>query len=326
MTDIVGTDTLLEGDLPEKAVNYGSLAAFAAKTESDWTDELTNAETTRWGSGGILGGLFEGLESGKPFIAALIQAIIHKSFEDVSDVFGNVDDAFDGMLSNFSGKWRDILSAQNSADYANAQLSVMNRLISELFDGAAGGLSGAWSISYSGSGGGQIQQDGRGNAWWDGFGGLDRTGKAIWIAGDTATDVQLVSTVMPLRVQSPSLGGDSYLRLLGRSDGSDYVYAEIGADYAQIGYRLSGTEYPLSTVSTATANGDSWDFYVGSTSDDYALTLKRNGVSVVNTSGPLANKGSGYRSVGFIMHADSRNLFLSQTSPGKMAMFSAADQ
>lgn len=330
MTDIVGTDTLVEGDLPETAANFGSLAAFAAKTETDWTDELANAETVRWGSGGILGGLYEGLEEGKPFMAALIQAIIHKVFEDIADLFDNVDDAFDSMASNFSGKWRDILAAQNSADYANAQLAVMNRLISDVFDSAAGNLSSDWTVSYDGpfGAGGTIQQDGHGNAWWDGFGGIYRIGTAVWNAAVTTTDLQLISTVMPLPVQAPSIGGHSWMRLIGRSDSTadNCVWAEISNDYAAIGYTVSGTDHTLASQSTATANGDTWDFFIGSAADDDEFILKRNQVVVATYTSSSPMKGSAFRSVGFAMRANDRNLFLSQTSPGKLAMFSADDQ
>lgn len=312
------------------AANYDSLEAWAAKSEEDWTDEIYADVETPWGDDGILGALFDGLEQGKPFVVALIEAIIHQAFDTVSDVFDTIGDAFDSMASNFSGKWRDIIAAQSSADYANAQLGIMNRLISDLFDDAAGSLSADWSVSYTGPGGGTIKQDGHGNAWWDGFGGLYRIGHAIWVSGDTATDLQVVSTVMPSPVQAPKLGGDSWLRLIGRCDGTDdnYVYAEIGYDYATLGYRASGTDHELDTTSTATSNGDSWDYLIGSSTDDYAFTIKRNGVVVLSAtdSGPASNKGAGYLSVGFAMRANDRNVFLSQTSPGTLAMFSADDQ
>lgn len=314
----------------ETSANYSSLAAFAAKTESDWTDEFYDAENNRWGENGVLGYLFDGLEAGKPFVVALIEAIIHQVFDTVTDAFSNVTDAFEGLASNFSGKWRDIISAQSAADYANAQLAAMTRLISDLFDDAAGNLSSSWTITYSGVGGaGTIKQDGHGNAWWNGFGGIQRTGHAIWVSGTASTDSQIVNTVMPSAVQKSQLGGDSWLRLIGRSDGTtnNYVYAEVGYDYATVGYRTSGTDHELDTVSTATTSGDTWDFYIGSATNDYQFVLKRNGIVLVDTtdSGHSSLKGSSYRSVGFAMHAADRNLFLSQTSPGTMAMWSADD-
>lgn len=309
--------------------NYSSLAAFAAKTDEDWTTEITDEQTAIWGEDGVLGYLFTGLEMGKPFVVAVIEAIIHQVFDTVTDAFDNIDDAFDSMASNFSGKWRDIIAAQNAADYANAQLAVMNRLISDLFDLSAGTLSADWDVSYTGAlASGQIKEDGHGNAWWDGFGGLTRTGYAIWVSDTTATDVQIVSTVMPSPVQQKLLGGESYLRLLGRCDGTtdNFVYAEIGYDYCAVGYRTSGTDYELDNVAVATANGDNWDFLVGTADSDDQFVLYRNGVAVVDTSSASPNKGASYRSVGFVMHAADRLVFLSQTSPGTMAMFSADDQ
>jgi len=176
--------------------------------------------------------------------------------------------------------------------------------------------------------GGTIKQDGKGNAWWDGFGGVYRIGTAIWNAATTDTDLQLVSTVMSLPVQAPKLGGHSWTRLIGRSNtgGTEYVYAEISNDYAAIGYRSGGTDHELATATTATQNGDAWDFLIGSATDDYACVLKRNKVTLVTASASSASKGSSYRSVGFAMRANDRNLFLTQTSPGKLAVFSADDQ
>jgi hypothetical protein len=330
VTDVVGRDTLLEGDIPEEAANYGSLAELAAKTEEDWTSQLETAEEDRWG-GGILDGLFAGLQKGKPFIAALFEALVQQAFEGIEDFFEDVDEAFDSVAGNFNGKWRDILAAQDAADYANAQLAVRNRLIVDLFDGAAGNLSGDWSISYSGSfgAGGTIKQDGRGNAWWEGFGGILRTGRARYTTTQTATDKQVIATVMPLRVQDPSIGSDSYLRLCGRMNTAkdSFVYGEIGNNSAAIGCMIDGTRTEFTEVATATSNGDSWEFLIG-TASDYEYVLKRNGITIVSwtESTPATYKGSDYRSVGFEMVAGDRLLFLAQTSPGTMAVFSADDQ
>ena len=71
MTDIVGIDTLLSGALPAETANYSSLADHAAKTQTDWENQLSTAEENRWGSDGVLGGLFQGLAQGKPFVTAL---------------------------------------------------------------------------------------------------------------------------------------------------------------------------------------------------------------------------------------------------------------
>lgn len=327
MADIVGVDTLLEGDLPAEAANYGSLAAHAAKTQGDWETELTAAEETRWGDG-VLGGLFDGLAQGKPFVAALIEAVIHEVFEDISDIFEAADDAFVSLGSNFNGKWRDLLNAKDAADYANAQLAVMNRPIQDVFDGAAGDLNSVkWDVDYSdnvgGLAGGEVQQDGGGNAWWDGFGVAARYAKCRYKLAELSGDDQVVTVVMPLRVQPPAPGtGHSHTRLIARcnSAASTFVTARIRYDSVELSCYNSGTKTTFASAGTATQDGDVWDLIVQGT----LFTLKRNGVTVLDydDTGAVSQVGASYRYVGFEFFAESRGIF-GQTSPGTIAVFSA---
>jgi hypothetical protein len=326
--DVVGTDTILEGDLPEGVANYTSLATFAAKTESDWNNELRGNEETRWGDG-VLGGLFAGLAEGKPFIAALIEAILQEVFPEYDEVVADVDQAFIDLSALFNGRWRDIVAAKDAADYANAQLAVSNRPIRDLFDEAAGDLSADWDVDYfdsvGGLAGGEVQQDGEGNAWWDGFGIAARTGRCVFNAVTTTTDDQIATAVMPLRVQPPALlTGQSYLRILLRVNaaGTNYTYAEITDDSVALGCRVGGTVTEFDSVGTVTQDGDVWDFFV----EGSVLKLERNGILVLShdDSGGVAEVDSDHRYVGFEMFANSRGL-LGQTSPGTMAVFSADD-
>jgi hypothetical protein len=327
--NVVGQDTILDGDLPDKTANYSSLAAFAAKTQEDWDDELRGAEQTRWGDG-VLGGLFDGLEQGKPFVAALIQALVQDAFEGIADTFENVGDALGAVASNFNGKWRDIINAKDAADYANAQLAVSTRPIVDLFDGAAGNLSASWDVDYvQPLAGGQVRQDGKGNCWWNGFGFAPRTAQCRYNAVATTTDVQIVTVVMPLAVQKPPLLGQrSHLRLFGRVDSTvdNYVYAEITNDSAELGCVVSGSETVWATTTTATQDGDVFDFLIGTGANNYYFRLRRNGIVIIDYDdvGNVSRKGASYRSVGFEMHAASRGV-LGQTSPGTMAVFSADD-
>jgi len=330
MPDIVGTNTLLEGDLPEGTANYSSLAAFAAKTEEDWEDELRGAEETRWGDN-FLGGLFAGLADGKPFIAALIEAILREAFPEYDEVVEDVEAAFADLASKFNGRWRDLVNAKAAADYANAQLAVSNRPIKDLFDAnTAGDLSSTlWDIDYydnvAGLAGGEVQQDGAGNAWWDGFGISAKTGRCRYKDLTTATDDQIATIVMPLSVQPPAfLTGQSYMRILLRvnADNDDYVYAQITDDSASLGYMVGGVEDEWASTSVVTKDGDVWDFYC----EGSVFTLERDGVAVVvhdDTTGE-SEVDSDHRYVGFEMFAASRGL-LGQTSPGTIAVFSADD-
>lgn len=330
MPDIVGVDTLLAGDPPEQAANYDSLAAFAAKTQGDWEDELTGAEVNRWGENGLLGGLFAGLAQGKPFIAALIEALLREAFPEYDEIVEDVETAFIDFASLFNGRWRDIVAAKDAADYANAQLAVSNRPIRDLFDDAEGDLnSDLWDIDYfdsvGGLAGGEVQQDGAGNAWWDGFGISARTGRCRFKDATTATDDQIATIVMPLRVQPPALfTGQSHMRILLRvnADNDDFVYAEITDDSVAIGCSVSGSEDEWATASTATQDGDVWDFYCQGT----YFVLERNGLVVLDydDTGAVSEMDSDHRYVGFEMFANSRGL-LGQTSPGTLAVFSADD-
>jgi hypothetical protein len=323
----VGQDTLYEGDLPPEVANYSSLSAFAAKTAEDWTSELSEAEETRWGDG-FLGGLFAGLAQGKPFITALFEALLQEAFEDLEETFENVEDTFVAVASNFNGKWRDLIAAKDAADYANSQLAVSNRPIVELFDGSAGDLPAVWDVSYfdsvGGLAGGEVQQDGNGNGWWDGFGTAAKTGRCVYVDTATATDDQIVTVVMPLRVQAPALlTGQSHLRVLLRcnADGDEYVFATITDNSVRLGYRVGGSvTHFAAAVGTSTQNGDVWNIYVsGST-----LYAKRNGIVVDSRDCSAAEVDSDHRFVGFEMFANSRGLF-GQTSPGTIAVFSADD-
>jgi len=308
----------------------GGFADYAATTEGEWEASITASETTPWGNSGLLGALFAGLTSGKPFVVALLEALADAVFDGISDVVDEVADWFSAIGDAFNGKWLNIDGAAGAASYANAQLAASARPIVDLFDSAAGNLSSNWDVSTVGSGGGEIQQDGLGNAWWDTFGGVARGNRCRWNAAETATNSQLMTVVLSSPPESP-IAADSYVRMLGHvvdtGTVDDYVFAEIGYDYAKIGYAVGGSETVLDTEVITSSVGDVWDFVCGEFDSDYHFRLKQNGVTVVDTTdaGTAHTIGAGYRSVGFEMYAASRIAFISQTSPGRIAVFSADD-
>lgn len=319
------------GTTPDGAYDgTGGFADYAATTQSEWETSITTQESAPWGSGGLLGAMFAGLASGKPFVVALLEALAQSILDGFTGAYTTVTGALDSLADGFSGKWRDVSDAVDAASYANAQLAASTRPIVDLFDGAAGDLSADWDVETVDSGGGEIQQDGSGNAWWDAFGGVNRGNRCRYNALQTATNSQLVTIVMPTPVQAGILA-DSRVRMLGHvvDTGTidDYVFAEIGYDYAKIGYAVGGSETVLDTETITSNVGDVWDFVCGESDSDYHFRLKQNGVTVVDTTdaGTAHSIGSGYRSVGFEMYAASRVAFISQTSPGKIAVFSADD-
>lgn len=318
------------GTTPDGALDDSGLASFAATTESEWEDSVTAAETVPWGDSGLLGAMFAGLTSGKPFVVALIEAILAATVEGLTTAATTVGDALSDLAAAFDGKWRDLSATVDASAYANAQLAALTRPIVDLFDGEAGDLSANWDVETIDSGGGEIQQDGTGNAWWDAFGGTQRGNRCRWNADQTATNSQLITIVTPLPVQEGILA-DSWIRILGHINDTgsidDYVYFEIGYDYVEIGYSVSGSETVLASETVTTASGDTWDAVCGTPDSDYQFQLKKNGVVVVEAEdvGTAHSLGAGYRSVGFEMYAAVRVLLVSQTSPGKIAVFSADD-
>lgn len=86
--------------LPEKATNYDSFAAYAAKTAEDYEDERAGAENDRWG-GGILNFLFpEGIPTGMPLPLAIITAIARKILKIPEMVWDTIEDVT-GEVGNF---------------------------------------------------------------------------------------------------------------------------------------------------------------------------------------------------------------------------------
>jgi hypothetical protein len=244
-------------------------------------------------------------------------------------VFTNPDGPLSQGLGNiFTG----IFNAQSAADYANAQLAVSNRPIVELFDGSGALDSGIWTVTYFGSGGGSISQDGSGNLVWVPFGGITRGVDCRYDAVFTSTNNQIVSTLTPTAVESPSIGADrSWQRIYGRvneSGGANQygVFGQWTDVDASIGCIVSGTETVFDTQPYTPGSGDTWDLLVGD-ADPYHFLLKRNGQTVVNhtDSSHVSTLGAGYKATGLSILASARTPFLLQTLPGTLAVFSADD-
>jgi hypothetical protein len=249
-----------------------------------------------------------------------------------------VPGALTDLQAFFTDRWNDILAlfglaanAQESADYANAQLAAASRLIVDLFDAPYGALSASWDTDYVGAGGGAIYMDGTGFLRWLQFGGLPRLGLARYNATVTTTDRQVVSTVMPDPVDAPFGGGDSYLYLLGRVNNTSTigtaVYGRAESAGASLGCFVGGVETVFDSAPVSVARGDVWDLWVGSVADAREFTFIRNGVPVITwtDSAAVSSLGAGFRSVGLGMLAADR-AFGGQTLPGSMAVFSADDR
>lgn len=280
---------------------------------------------------GVGAQLYAGLRRGIPLPLAILEAAIQNAMNDVTLTFDHIGDALAAFIAQFGTKWTGIDDAQAAAAYALAQLAVKGRPIVDLFDGAAGSPSANWDVFHTG-GGGSFHIDGNGHLVYARSGGVAASERMRWNAADTATDYQVISTVMSTRVQSASAGADSFSYLCGRVNSAfdTFVVGRAESGGAAVGCFNSGTPTIFVSNPVTVGAGDSWDFYVGDpvAPDPYRFLLIRNGVPVVNytDSAMVSQKGSGYRSVGIRVFVADRNLGTSQTSPGSFVVFSADDQ
>lgn len=82
-------------DIPVGAANYGSLAAFAAKTQADWEAEFK--EPFQANAEDFLDGLFGDLPTGGPFGLTLVTEIVRQLIGDSEAVFTSISDAISAI-------------------------------------------------------------------------------------------------------------------------------------------------------------------------------------------------------------------------------------
>jgi len=231
--------------------------------------------------------------------------------------------------------------AQSSATFASSQVTILvgGALASDVTGGvalnaqfneaSATTLTGFTRGLSDGPGGGDLGPDGSGRAAWKKSGGLwrrhvDRHDTVL------ATDYQIVYVVMAEPVQAPSLGGDAYTYLIGRCDdaGTTFVFARIGNTDLAVGKVTAGSwPDPWETVEATTTRGDQWAFIIGTSTDDRKFIVKQNGITrLAFTDTSSSAMGASYRRVGVGALAAGRNLALSQTVPGELDLWAAADR
>jgi hypothetical protein len=302
--------TLFAGDLPEKAANYSSLETFAAKTESDWTDELTGAEINRWGANGVLGGLFQGLVNVGGFVLSLLQTLANNIFAGLNFVFDSVEDALTELGNNF-GSWFDSINRASSAGIVGAAGGLAAGvaggvyLVDEFDRGAASTLGGNYQLYSDGSGGGTFGTNGLGWAGWGSSGGLTR--RHISRRTTTlATDYQFVSCVVANSIGGSFVTSHNYLcaRMNNAATQADLdcVYVRFGYNTVTLGYVIDGvfTDFVGGGLTRRIYAGDNIQFYVGTDVDDRQFIVKVNG-SVVKTftdSGDLSPLGGKFAGLG----------------------------
>jgi len=246
-------------------------------------------------------------------------------------------------------------NAQSSANFANKQITVLTgaALASDVSGGVSvnDGFSGSsaatlssstWtrvtsSTSTDGSGGGTFGPNGSGQAVWKKSGFLSR--RDVYRSNTAlGTDYQAVFAVVSTPPESP-LGEDAYLYLLGRMNaaGTEFVYARIGNNDLTIGNVTAGT--PRTTVPwggvwqsvSITANpGDQFSLYLGgydgTSNNPLYFVVKQNGINRLSYTDTSSAYGSSNLYCGIAAYAANRFFNLTQTAPGAIDLWAAADR
>lgn len=82
-------------DIPIGSANYGGLAAFAAKTQTDWENEFKAPFETN--ATNFLEGLFGDLPTGGPFGLTLVTEIVKQLLDDPTATFTSISDAISAI-------------------------------------------------------------------------------------------------------------------------------------------------------------------------------------------------------------------------------------
>jgi len=334
----VGYDTILEGDLPERSANYTSLAAFAAKTQTDWEDEIWGAEENRWGDNGLLGALFGGLEAAGSFVLSILQTLANSIFEGVNFVFTAVNDAVTAIAETFASWWESVSRANTTG---------LITLTGQLADGVAGGvavfdefdgssstnLGVDWSVVSDGAGAGSFGLSGTGRAEWKISGAAARRHVNVY---DTplATDYQVVSCVIGTVPSVPAVSeaDPPWTYLIGRcnSAGDTFVWVRFNDVKIQLGYTASGvfTAFPGAEVDrSGWSSGAEIEFFVGTDDDDRDFVVKANGLTVLEytDSADVSALGGSYRYPGLAASAVGYSVF-TQLAPPSLSAWAASDR
>lgn len=223
--------------LPDEAANAGSFAAWAATTEDEWRERLkadmsSHLETTQAGFGNI-----------------------------GADIGETIDNIVKGLLGWLTGGWshEDSLQALEDQAAATAALSAAIQALqnsqknisvggeAEFIDFGlrddAGSLGTDFDETYSGDGTGTWEiVDGQ--AAWVEENDKPRSSIAIFNAETTATDYQLVGATFASAPEHFNAIAEGRNLLIARanSDGTSYVYADLGKYDVEIGCVVSGTK------------------------------------------------------------------------------------
>ncbi len=277
---------------PEEAQNFGSFSSFAAKTQTEWEDDLRIPEEQRW------------------------QVALAGT---------------DNMKLATS-------DAQDSANFANTVLGTSFQSnvdggvqMSESFNGPPAPDFGAnWTYTTQYTGGGTYGPNGLGRAAWVKSGGLSRAILYRHVQ-ETVGDFQAVQILLRTLPEDPGTDQPAlnYLRARINAAQDSWIYARIGRVTVQLGRVIGGSETAFATENLIIRPGQVWRLQCGTddgtTSNLREFVVYRNGTEVMRETDSLSNYGADYRGVGMTAEARSRAFATTQTAPGEIDVWSAAD-
>jgi len=286
---------------PDGSITDSGLAAFAAKTQFSWQEDLNTQLKNRFlpaqlGFFGLFGAV----------------AVAQKS-------------------ANFANITNTITKATTLAAAVTSGVAV-----TDAFNGtAANDLGASWTRTSTGSGSGFWGPNGIGAAVWKPSGGVtrqhyDRHSTPLF------TDFQAVMTVVSAYPKSNSRS-QSYTYLVGRANSNalssaTFVYLRIGINSLALGKCVAGTfAAPWVEQSTTNVPGDQISFLLGTNSSQRNFIVVQNGFAVINhTDTTSSDFGASYRYAGVVNAAAADLTALAsrrtQIAPASLDLFAAADR
>lgn len=166
--------------------------------------------------------------------------------------------------------------------------------------------------------------------FWQDSGSSLRTAIGIFNAGQTATDVQIVSIILNTLMESPpwnSSNDKASNWAIGRAsiDGENFVYAKLFYNRLTLGCRVAGVDTDWTTATVKPAAGARLELQCGTSDEARQFLVRLNGAEVINytESGTTSLLGSGYRYGGQALQSDARGS--TESSPGSVYQWKLQD-
>jgi len=291
-----------DGYTPDGGIADSGLADFAGKTQYDWQTAQRQTMLDRFGP--AQRGFF--------------------------NIFGSIARAQES--ANFANKTNLVSLASTLAGAVSGGVDV-----SDTFSGsAASSLGSSWSRSSGGPGAGTWGPNGSGSVKWTPSGHTYRM-HADRYNTPLSTEFQAVMTILSSAPKTTVTFNDGYNYLFARMNSSKttFVWVRIGALNIKIGNCVGGSitdpttwSSPWDSQTTKNVGGDQFALLCGTNASRHNFIVLKNGYSQIDTTDTTSSPydPSTYGYVGMGARAESPILSLSQTTPGNVDVFAAADR